>query len=209
MKTDVTAPRWVRPLVWALTVVLALFVGYLGHSLHDQLAAPDDNSVEAGFARDMSAHHAQAVEMALIVYPKATQREVTTMAYDIATTQQYQIGVMQTWLDEWKLSPTTDRQAMAWMPNGVNELTADGLMPGMATKDELKQLREATGRDADILFLKLMIRHHTGGLHMIEAVLAKSHDKVVVGFARGMKINQTAEITTMNQILTGLGAPLK
>ncbi|MEV4010737.1 DUF305 domain-containing protein [Nonomuraea angiospora] len=59
---------------------------------------PADASVEAGFARDMQAHHAQAVQMTLIVRDRISDREVRTLAYDIATTQQQQIGQMYAWL---------------------------------------------------------------------------------------------------------------
>jgi hypothetical protein len=53
---------------------------------------PGDGSPEAGFARDISVHHAQAVEMAEIVRDRTESEEVRTLATDIALTQQAQIG---------------------------------------------------------------------------------------------------------------------
>jgi hypothetical protein len=56
---------------------------------------------------------------------------------------------------------------MLWMAGDpasggmIMTVSADGLMPGMATKDELAKLRAATGRDLDILYSQLMIRHHS------------------------------------------------
>ena len=203
-----TVPRWVRLLVGVLAVVLVLGVGFVVGFVARGLP-PGDDSPEAGFARDMSSHHAQAVEMALIAYPKATRAEVRTMAYDVATSQEYQIGVMQTWLEQWHLSPTSNRPRMAWMPNGTKELGADGLMPGMATNDELNKLKTASGKDVDVLFLQLMLRHHLGGIHMIDGLLQQSHDSDVRTSAEGMRANQSSDVAAMQKLLEDLGAPTR
>jgi len=203
-----TVPRRVRLLVGVLAVVLVLGVGFVIGFVARGLP-PSDDSPEAGFARDMSSHHAQAVEMALIAYPKATRAEVRTMAYDVATSQEYQIGVMQTWLEQWHLSPTSNRPRMAWMPNGTKELGADGLMPGMATNDELNKLKTATGKDVDVLFLQLMLRHHLGGIHMIDGLLQQSHDSDVRTSAEGMRANQSSDVAAMQKLLEDLGAPTR
>jgi uncharacterized protein (DUF305 family) len=200
------APRWSRLVVGVLTAVLLLGVGYAGRIVVELVTAPGDNSAEAGFTRDMSAHHHQAVELAMIAYPKATRPEVRTIAYDIATSQASQIGTMQAWLATWHLSPTGDRPAMAWMPDGGSLLTSDGLMPGMATPAERDQLRAATGRDVDILFCQLMMRHHLGGLHMVDAILKQTSDPRVRRLAESMRIGQTGEVAMMQQLLTDMGA---
>ena len=189
----------------ALAVLIALAVGYTAGAILPSLRAPGDDSVEAGFARDMSTHHAQAVEMAMIAYPKATDAEVKSSAYNIALGQQAEIGVMQTWLKDWHLLPTGTRPKMAWMPDGQRTLV-DGLMPGMATNTELSQLNNATGKQLDILFCQLMLRHHLGGIHMIDGLLAESHDAQVRDVATTMKRNQQAEIDVFRQTLTQLGA---
>ena len=64
---------------------------------------PLDTSADVGFLRDMSAHHAQAVEMALIIYAKTEDPKLKTVAYDMAVTQQGQIGRMDGWLAAWDL----------------------------------------------------------------------------------------------------------
>ncbi|MEN3310373.1 MAG: hypothetical protein V7603_6575 [Micromonosporaceae bacterium] len=188
-----------------IAVVIALLLGYAAGVLVPSLRTPGDDSVEAGFARDMSTHHAQAVEMSMIAYPKASDVEVKTSAYNIALGQQAEIGVMQTWLKDWHLLPTGTRPKMAWMPDGERTLT-NGLMPGMATDAELTQLQTATGRQLNILFCQLMLRHHLGGIHMIDGLLAESHDKQVTDVAEMMKKNQQAEIDVFRQTLTSLGA---
>jgi uncharacterized protein (DUF305 family) len=192
-------------LLGALAVLVALAIGYVAGAVVPSLRAPGDGSVEAGFARDMSAHHAQAVEMSMIAYSKATDPEVKASAYNIALGQQAEIGVMQTWLKDWRLLPTGTRPKMAWMPDGERTLT-NGLMPGMATNAELAELTKATGRQVDILFCQLMLRHHLGGIHMIDGLLAESHDAQVRDVADTMKRNQQSEIDVFRQTLTQLGA---
>ena len=54
---------------------------------------PGDDSAEAGFARDMIVHHAQAVQMAEIVRDKTQSDDMGLLATDIAPTQQAQIGI--------------------------------------------------------------------------------------------------------------------
>ena len=87
---------------------------------------PGEGSAEAGFARDMMVHHAQAVEMAEIVRNKTERNEIRILATDTALTQQAQIGQMQGWLGVWGLPITGTEPAMAWMGHPTQ-----GRMPGM------------------------------------------------------------------------------
>ena len=153
----------------------------------------------------MSTHHAQAVEMAMLAHEKATDPDVRTLGGDIALTQQAQIGIMQTWLRDWNLSPTGTQPRMAWMPDGGGTIS-DGLMPGMATDAERAQLRAATGRDFDIMFLRLMLNHHLGGIHMAEAALDLSDDEQVQSLAETMVAGQKKEIAAIQALLDKLGA---
>jgi uncharacterized protein (DUF305 family) len=200
-----SVPRPVKIIAGVVAVILLVLVGYTANTLVARSATPGDSSPEAGFARDMSNHHAQAVEMGMIAFQKATLPEVRNLGGDIALTQQAQIGMMQTWLYNWGLQPTTSAPPMAWMPDGQREL-ANGLMPGMATQDEMNQLRSATGKQVDILFCQYMLRHHLGGIHMVEGLLAETSNQQVVNLATTMKVGQSGEITTLRGLLSELGA---
>lgn len=195
--------RWA---VGALVAVLLLTAGYFAGLVTPTLRAPGDTSAEAGFARDMSRHHAQAVAMSMIAWQNASDPEVRQLAYAIGVTQQAQIGVMSEWLKEWHLSPTASEPAMAWMPNGATEIGPDGLMPGMASTDEMNKLSAAKGKDVDVLFCQLMLRHHLGGIHMVEGVLSETHNARVRELAQAMKDGQQLEIVTLHDLLTKLGA---
>ena len=206
--------RWFITAGISLAVVIALMSGYaVGRAVSPDAqpvttassTTPADDSPEAGFARDMSSHHAQAVEMAMIAAARATDPDVRSLGYDIALTQENQIGIMQTWLSFWGLNPTSASKPMAWMPEGTAALK-DGLMPGMATQEQMQELRNAKGKQVDILFLKLILSHHLGGIHMVDGVLAESRNADVRSLAANMKAGQQREITVVQQLQKQVGA---
>jgi uncharacterized protein (DUF305 family) len=206
MKTSVLSTRRARLITAGLAAVVVLALTFLAGLGSAGLLAPGENSPEAGFARDMSLHHGQAVEMSMLAYAKATNAEVRHEGYDIALTQQSQIGTMKAWLDAWHVSRVGDQGPMAWMPDGAKELTPDGRMPGMATDDELTKLNTVTGKDFDILYCQLMIRHHLGGVHMVDEILTRTHNPDVVSLAQSIKEGQQKEITLFGTLLTSLNA---
>ena len=199
------ASRRAKIIVGVAAAVTLLFIGYAVGWATPRLSTPGTDSIEAGFARDMAEHHAQAVEMGMIAYQKAATPEVRSLGGDIAITQQGQIGVMNTWLKEWGLNPNSDKPPMSWMPDGQRTLNSN-LMPGMATRDEINKLKAATGKNVDILFCQYMLRHHLGGLHMIEGVLSENPSSEVRDLAETMKRNQSGEIPVLENLLTDLGA---
>jgi uncharacterized protein (DUF305 family) len=201
-----------RTITTALLIVLALLLGGAGgFALARSGGSPGEDSAEAGFARDMSTHHAQAVSMAGTLYRDTSDRQLSMIAYDIITSQQAQIGIMNTWLDTWGLGPNSKNPPMAWMGHGamtgMNGMGgADGLMPGMATTAELTKLRGLRGRDQDVLFCQLMIRHPRGGVGMAKGVVDRTDDRQVRHLAEGIRAAQLAEIDLLNEELTRLGA---
>jgi uncharacterized protein (DUF305 family) len=171
--------------------------------------APRDDSAEAGFARDMATHHAQAVEMSFVIRDKSLDEELRTLAYDIIVTQSAQRGVFMGWLQQWRLPQASTAPRMSWMPGHAQvKPGADGglpLMHGMASQDELRRLRVAQGTDAEILFLQLMIRHHEGGVLMARAVSGLSRRADVAAMAKSIEDGQRAEIVAMTEMLSKRG----
>ena len=190
----------------ALVAVLLLVTGTAIGYLIPTFRQPGDDSVDAGFARDMSVHHAQAVEMAMFAYRLGSSDDIRTLGYDIAASQQWQIGQMQTWLTEWHLSPNTSNKPMSWMPDGQNALQPDGRMPGMASTDELKKLKSSTGKDFDTLWCQLMLRHHLGGIHMAEISAKKAQVQEVRDAAEKIRVSQQYDISALTEKLKDLGA---
>lgn len=190
----------------AAAVVLAVVA--VGATVLRVRVVPGDGSVEAGFARDMSTHHAQAVEMAELLRNRTDDAELQVLAADIATTQQAQIGRMSGWLDVWGMRAFSAEEPMAWMPDAASghQMRDDGsvsgmAMPGMATTAELARLRDANGTAAEVLFLDLMIDHHRGGVAMAEAALARTDHDEVRRLATAMVTAQRSEIDAMRALL--------
>ena len=199
---------WVRR---GPVLVLAALVGAAAALLIAwQSGAPRDDSAEAGFARDMATHHAQAVEMSFVIRDTSSDEAIRTLAYDIIVTQSTQRGVFMGWLQQWGLPQASTAPRMAWMPGHAHvERGSDGgvpLMHGMASEDQLQKLRVAQGTDADILFLQLMIRHHEGGVLMARAVSGLSRRAEVVAMAKSIDDGQRAEIVAMTEMLSKRGA---
>ncbi|MFY1636564.1 DUF305 domain-containing protein [Solwaraspora sp. WMMB335] len=189
----------------AAAVVVGLLLGYAAGLLTPGLLRPGDTAPEAGFARDMSTHHAQAVEMSMLALERSENPAVRTLAGDIALTQQAQIGMMQTWLREWGLEPTGTRPRMDWMEVAGEWAVVDGLMPGMATDAQRAELREASGPDFDRLYLSLMLTHHLGGIHMADGVLELSDDDEVRWLAETMVNGQQKEIELIRTLQSQVG----
>lgn len=199
----------------ALAVVSSAFaLGVVVGDHNWQVATPSsEDSVDVGFARDMTAHHHQAVEMAGVVRDRSTDPDIRLLAFDIETGQNHQIGQMQGWLQAWGRSPDGAGLVMAWMSHsaGVHQhapggYTRAGQMPGMASETELTALRAATGRDQDVRFLQLMIRYHQGGLPMARDAQQRATTAVVRTLAGKMVTAQSNEIVQMEHLLRERGA---
>lgn len=199
----------IRPRPWQVVVLPMVLVAILlGAFAAGRVTAepptPASNSIDAGFARDMQRHHAQAVEMSMIIREQSSDPEVRTMAYDIALTQQHQVGQMFAWLRDWGLPQVTAAEPMSWMPEGSGHTGMamdDGRMPGMASPEAIERLRNLTGEEADQLYLRLMIEHHQAGIMMAEAALAASTG-TVRSFAEKTIAAQASEIDVMQQMLS-------
>lgn len=205
--------------VLVLVVVAALAVGALVGALlarQPAITAASDGSVDAGFARDMAAHHAQAVELAVLVRDRSTDEEVRTVALDILLTQQNQIGQMAGWLATWDLPAAASAPPMAWMTGehghagtgSADDATGYAAMPGWVAREDLQRLTDATGSDADRLFLELMIPHHVGGVEMAEHAVERAQRPQVVALAENIVRSQDRELVALQAMLDARGGPL-
>jgi uncharacterized protein (DUF305 family) len=207
------------PLRNVLLAVIAVALVLLGGGLAVALGIgrddqPTADSVDAGFSRDMARHHLQGVEMANLAHDRSDDAEVRRLAFDISSTQTNQVGRMHGWLSLWGLPPSGG-DLMAWMGQdaghsghqmaGMDSMDGGTLMPGMATEDELAELRSLSGTAFDVDFLRLMIRHHQGGLAMAQYAMKHADVPAVRTLARSIAETQTAETTTMARMLSARG----
>ena len=140
------------------------------------------SAADISFAEQMIPHHEQAIEMSEIALINTTNSEVLQLAREIKNAQSPEIAIMKSW-------------------EGVKESTHSGhLMDGMLSDGELSDLREAKGKEFDLLFLKGMIKHHEGAIVMAQEVAA-SKNKDVSGLSASIIAAQQLEITKMNELL--------
>jgi uncharacterized protein (DUF305 family) len=195
-----------------LIAAVGFAVGFLAAPV---TATPTSTSAEAGFSRDMQTHHIQAVEMSMILLDRTEDAEIRRLAEDIATAQQQQAGQMYAWLSVWGVPQAAPEPSMTWMTRPTLEgATHDhsgepdtpahvpgGPMPGMATPEQLAELKSLTGVPAERLYLQLMIAHHIAGVEMAQAIIDRSTNVAVTTLARGMVVVQQSEIDYMNDLL--------
>ncbi|GAA1667936.1 hypothetical protein GCM10009830_12130 [Glycomyces endophyticus] len=189
---------WRRPAVLiAITAVLMLAaggaVGWVAGT-----STPANDSVEAGFARDMITHHQQAVDMAMYEWQNGSDETMKAVAYDIATAQSAEMGMYRTWLRQWG-AQLSSGEPMAWAgeEHAHDSESNGGLMPGMASDEEMAAFKATTGTDADVMFANLMIDHHIGGVDMAKAALDLSDDPLVADAAQRTITVQQAEIENL------------
>ena len=77
---------------------------------------------------------------------------------------------------------------------------AGHMMDGMLSESELSELREAKGKEFDLLFLKGMIKHHEGAIAMALEVAAFTN-KDVADLSASIIAAQQLEIAKMNELL--------
>jgi uncharacterized protein (DUF305 family) len=80
------------------------------------------------------------------------------------------------------------------------------LMPGMANDAELTELAQLRGRPREVLFLRLMLRHHLAGTDMARTYLELGNDPQLRELARSIITSQDREISIMTDLLAERGA---
>jgi uncharacterized protein (DUF305 family) len=172
---------------------------------------PPFTAADVHFMQGMISHHAQAVVMAGWAPSHGARADVRRLCERIDVAQRDEIVSMQRWLQEHhETVPQPDFQTgQATMPAmaGMNMAAGGmGMMPGMLTPAQMKQLNEARGPDFDRLFLMFMIQHHQGALTMVEQLFGSegaAQDDKIFKFASDVGADQTAEIDRMT-IMLGL-----
>jgi uncharacterized protein (DUF305 family) len=147
------------------------------------------NDADVMFVQMMIPHHGQAIDMSdMVLNKKGISPEVTTLAKQIKAAQQPEIDLMNTWLDAW---------GRMKMPETSHHSSADGMM----TEEQMLELDEASGAEAQRLFLEGMIRHHQGAIKMAQAELASGENPDAIALAKNIAESQQKEVDTMTELL--------
>ena len=195
-------PWWQSKLnLGVLAVAIALLCGAVGWLVGNNRAIPDPNRIDVGFLQDMRTHHEQAVNLGLYYLElQGTNADLRVIAREIVFGQSIEIGRMIQLLRLYGATETNESDvAMTWM----NEPTPNDRMPGLASDADIDKLLASSGKDADQLFLDLMIAHHQGGIHMAQYAVDHANEIEVRRFAYSMVVGQTGEIDEMRALLAG------
>jgi uncharacterized protein (DUF305 family) len=164
---------------------------------------PPRSAADVEFMQHMIQHHAQAVEMTALIATHTQNEELRSLGARISSSQSDEIGFMKRWLVTRgeafpKIGPN--------MPGMDMSQDTKGLMPGMLTSQQMKELRNARGPEFDHLFLVGMIQHHNGALTMVKDLFdtaGAGQDAELFDFATDADNTQRAEIRIMQAMLEG------
>ena len=192
--------------VGVLVVAVAFLVGAIGFVVGERKGDADPlNSVDVGYLQDMGLHHDQAVQMSLLLLDKPdVSRSLKQYAQEIVIDQRYEQGVFSSTLDRFGHSSDPGPRVMGWMGDSVP--AAD--MPGLATDAQMEQLRDASGKDAEALFIALMSEHHLAGMHMADYAARHGHDKTTKNLAAAGVKNQRSEVVDLARYRTANDLPI-
>jgi len=154
------------------------------------------NSADVDYMTNMIPHHQQAAVMTRLVAEKAADEQVRAIAERISVSQEAEVKLMGTWLTKYG-KPLPGNEPSGHAGHGTAEHAS---MPGMATAEQLNQLRAATGAEFEKMFLKLMIAHHQGALTMAEAQLSGGVETKAQELAQDVITGQSAEIERMRTL---------
>ncbi len=151
---------------------------------------------DATFMRNMIPHHQQALEMSKLAAARTNSPEVLDISARIEASQGDEIAFMEQWLVQ-----RGEPVRIEMQPHAHHS------MRGMATPEQMDALAAASATEFDRQFLTLMITHHEGALHMVEALMEQpgaAYDPTLFEFTNDVTNDQSKEIELMHGLLLGL-----
>ena len=190
-------------LLATISVLLAALIGVIvlkgdghmehnGHDMNSHMSGKANSSplnltgADIMFLQMMIPHHQQAVDISNLALKSSTNAELLALAKTIITGQSAEINQMKMWLNQAGAS-----EDMGHAMHG---------MGGMLDAAELSALDKASGKDFDTLWLKGMIGHHDGAIHMTQMIEDASNSEIKA-FGEAIVRDQTAQIIQMKKML--------
>ena len=203
--SDASVQRLLRLVL--IVLVTAVVTGLFAAAAIWALGADDEppapmNAVDIGFLQDMLDHHDQALVISNLYLDDNADGDAAPYAREVIMFQTRDIGWMEEWLaEDGYARGEPDRSAMVWM----DEPTPVGEMRGMQTPEQLEELADAEGTEADRLFFVMMTDHHLGGVHMADAAAANGAREEIIEFAEAVSRNQRIEVVEYQRAMERLG----
>ena len=193
-----------------LTATLALTAAACGNdddsnATSSEVSTTEHNDADVEFASNMLQHHAQALSMVDLTQGRTLDPEVQQLAEQIRDAQAPEIETFTDWLTDWDEEvPETMRDHsnaghdMDDMGGSMDEEN----MPGMMTSDDMGALEDASDAEFQTMWLEMMVEHHEGAVEMAKAEQGEGQYKPAVDLAGDIVESQSAEIETMEGLLS-------
>jgi uncharacterized protein (DUF305 family) len=157
--------------------------------MHHNTGTATYTGADVMFLEMMIPHHQQAIDISNIALKTSKDSELLALAKTIIKAQTAEIVQMKTWLK--------DAGATTNMGHSMG-------MGGMLDDAELSALSAASGKNFDLLWLKGMIGHHDGAIHMTTMIRDASNPDIKT-FGENVVKDQSAQIVQMNAMLKRIG----
>ena len=161
------------------------------------------------FMTGMIAHHAQALVMSRLAPENNASASIQRLAARIINAQKDEIASMQQWLKdrnqpvpEFEIDSLDLKVEISGKP-----YTMYKKMQGVLSDEQLHDLAEAKGTEFDRLFLRYMIEHHSGAVHMVTNLFGTdgaAQDEQAFRLASDIQVDQRTEIERMRLMLNQL-----
>lgn len=158
--------------------------------MNSNSGSKDYTGADVMFLQMMIPHHQQAVDISNLALKTSKDPELLALAKTIRDAQSAEIIQMNAWLKD------------ANVNTGMGH-SMDG-MGGMLDDSELSALAASTGKTFDTLWLKGMIGHHDGAIHMTTMIKDASNPEIKA-FGENVVKDQSAQIVQMNAMLKRIG----
>ena len=161
------------------------------------------------FMTGMIAHHAQALIMSRLAPDNNASADIQRLAARIINAQKDEIESMQQWLkDRDQPVPKIEIEGLNLMVEiSGKPYTMYKKMKGVLSDQQLEELAKAKGTAFDRLFLKYMIEHHSGAVHMVTNLFGTdgaAQDDQAFRLASDIQVDQRTEIERMRLMLKQL-----
>lgn len=139
------------------------------------------NRADVMFMNMMIVHHDQAIEMAQLSENRTDNENILELSENISGVQRAENEQMAEWLREL----------------GYNRPRGGHRMAGMASQEQMQELKNSEGKEFDELFAELMIRHHRGGINMAQSFSQRGSYPELIEMEKQMVEAQQNEIEMM------------
>jgi uncharacterized protein (DUF305 family) len=135
------------------------------------------------FLQNMIRHHSGAIEMSKPVVERAVHPELRRFAQGVISRQSDEIMQFSTWLRDWynTSAPTT---------------------PMPADQSMIDRLRNLSGRDLEVQYMQMMIRHHQEAIQMSRMAQQRATHPELKTAASRIITTQSAEIRQLSSWLS-------